>query len=149
MSLTVFNAANLDIDFSEKLKIPVKYEPQQMHWASVEIIVHLGILKKNGEKEYHCYMSDDLIQDHVFVSLTLDEMLQDVNHDEAYIIINSDNCAAQYKCAAHFQKLQEIADKYKVKVIRCYGIPGHGKGEVDHVGGLSKVAVRREVAAGG
>ena len=35
-----------------------------------------------------------------------------------------------------------------ITVIQVYSIAGHGKGEVDHVGGLSKVTVRREVAAG-
>ena len=102
-------------------------------------------MKKNGNKEYHCYLSDDLIQGHAFVNLVLDEMLEDINHDQSFIVINSNNCAAQYKCAAHFDKLQKLADKYQVIVIRIYG---HGKGEVDHVGGLTKVCVRREVAAG-
>ena len=98
------------------------------------------------------YLSDDLIQDHVFVNLTLDEMLDemldDVNHSESVIIINSNNYAAQYKCAAHFEKMQQIADKYNTKVIRCYGIPGHGKGKVDRVSGLIKVTICWEVGAG-
>lgn len=29
-----------------------------------------------------------------------------------------------------------------------YGIAGHGKGEVDHVGGIAKVAVRRQISGG-
>ena len=29
-----------------------------------------------------------------------------------------------------------------------YGIPGHGKGEVDHVGGTDKVTVQQMAAAG-
>ena len=33
-------------------------------------------------------------------------------------------------------------------LVEIYGVAGHGKGEVDHVGGLAKVAIRREVAAG-
>ena len=33
-------------------------------------------------------------------------------------------------------------------LVRIYSVAGHGKGEVDHVGGLAKVAIRREVAAG-
>ena len=126
----LFDAVSLDM----KLKVPLKYKSQSMHWTGVEIIVHSGILKKEGEKQYHAYLSDDLIQDHVFVNQTLEKMLEEVDHTE-------------YKCAAHFDKMQKIADKYCVKVIRYYGIPGHGKGEVDHVGGLTKVAVRREVAA--
>ena len=31
-----------------------------------------------------------------------------------------------------------------MKIIRVYDIAGHGKAEVDHVGELTKVAVRRE-----
>ena len=33
-------------------------------------------------------------------------------------------------------------------LIRIYSIAGHGKGEVDHVGGLAKVEIRREIAGG-
>ena len=32
-----------------------------------------------------------------------------------------------------------------MKILRVYGIAGCGKGEVDHLGGMSKVAVRQEV----
>ena len=92
------------LSFSEKLKMPLKKEPQSVNWSGVEIIVHSGLLKKDSNKEYHCYLSNDLIQDHAFVNLVLDEMLEDINHDQKYII-NSDNCLAQYKCAAHFDKL--------------------------------------------
>ena len=34
------------------------------------------------------------------------------------------------------------------KVISVYGIAGHGKGGVDHVGGVVKVAVHQEIACG-
>ena len=68
-------------------------------------------------------------------------MLQEVNHTESQIIIESDKYAAQYKCVAHFAKLQKIADIYNVPVICCYGIAAHGKEEIDHVGGLPKVAI--------
>jgi len=33
-------------------------------------------------------------------------------------------------------------------IICLYGIAMHGKGEVDHVGGVAKDAVRREIAGG-
>ena len=75
-------------------------------------------------------------------------MLEEVNHTESCIIIENDNCASQYKFVAHFAKLQKIADKYNVPVIRCYGIAGRGKGEVNHGGSLTKVAIRGEVGAG-
>ena len=64
------------------------------------------------------------------------------------IIIDSDNCASQYKSGLHFYHLQEISNNYDISVIRTYGIPGHGKGEVDHVGGTAKVTIRRMAAAG-
>ena len=41
----MFDDVSLDIDFSEKLKVPLKYELQSMHWTGVEIIIHSGILK--------------------------------------------------------------------------------------------------------
>ena len=75
-------------------------------------------------------------------------MLEEVNHTESCIIIENDNCASQYKCVAYFAKLKKIADKYNVPVIRCYGIAGRGRGEVNHEGGLTKVAIRGEVGAG-
>ena len=52
----LFDSISIDIDFSEKLKVPLKYEPQSMHWTGVEVIVHSGILKNHGEKEYHSYV---------------------------------------------------------------------------------------------
>ena len=98
-------------------------------------------------KEYHAYLSDDIIQDHVFVSKVLDEMLADTEHSKT-IVIESDNCSSQYKCTAHFFKLQSISNDWNATIIRCYCVAGHGKGGVDHVGGLTTVKIRREVATG-
>ena len=44
-------------------------------------MVKYDIVKKDGNKEYHCYLSDDLIQIHAFSNLVLDEILEDINHD--------------------------------------------------------------------
>ena len=41
-----------------------------------------------------------------------------------------------------------MGDQSKMKIIRVYCIAGYGKGEADLVGGLTKVAARREVSAG-
>ena len=114
-AIHVFNslvdAESIDIDCLQKFKIPLNKEPQPVHRSGVEIIVHSGILKKDGNKEYHCYLSEDRIQDHAFVNRVQDEMLEEINHDQKYIIINSDNCSIQYKCAAHFDKLQKMPDQ--------------------------------------
>ena len=45
-------------------------------------MVKYDIVKKDGNKEYHCYLSDDLIQIHAFSNLVLDEILEDINHDQ-------------------------------------------------------------------
>ena len=65
------------------------------------------------------------------------------------IVIESDNCSNQYKSAQHFFHLQELANIFKKDIIRIHGIAGHGKGEVDHVEGLEKVAIRQHIASGG
>ena len=65
------------------------------------------------------------------------------------IVIESDNCLSQYKSATHFQSIQDLSNKYKSTIICVYNIAEHGKGEVDHVGGIVKTAVRREIAGGG
>ena len=70
------------VTFLEKLTILLKKEPQPVHLSGVEIIVQSGILRKDSNKEYHCYLSDDLIQNHAFSNLILDEMLQDINHGQ-------------------------------------------------------------------
>ena len=55
------------------------------------------------------------------------------------LMIESDNCSSQYKSAEHFDGLLKLATKRNQKIIRINGVPGHGKGEVDHVGGIAKV----------
>jgi len=144
-----FNTISIDIDFSENLSVPVKFEPQSLHWFHQQVTVHSGLLKNEGEKSYHAYLSDDRKHDQAFVKVVIEEMLEETNiENQEYIIIESDNCSSQYKSAAHFQDMKELSQKYNKTIIRVFGIAGHGKGEVDHVGGIAKVAVRREIAAG-
>ena len=64
------------------------------------------------------------------------------------ILMESDNCSAQYKSVSHFHVLQILSDVYEMSIIRIYGIAGHGKGEVDHMGGIAKICLRREIATG-
>ena len=44
--------------------------------------------------------------------------------------------------------MQNMSDKFKRMLIRSFGIAGHGKGYVDHVGDVVKVAVRQQIAKG-
>ena len=73
-------------------------------------------------------------------------MSTDVQESNA-IIIESNNCTAQYKSASPFFKLQHLSDVVYKPVIRIWSIAGHGKGEVDHVGGIAKVIIRQDIAS--
>ena len=94
-------------------------------------------------------MSDTRTHDQPFVQLSVDEMLAHTDIPEkSIIVIESDNCTSQYKSAQNFTDMQQISNKYNTTVIRLFGIAGHGKGEVDHVGGITKVAARQEITKG-
>lgn len=129
---TDINAIYLDVDFAENLTVPVKFEPQSLHWSKEQVTVHSGILKYNGHKSYHPYFSDTRVHDQVFVRLTVDEMISEVPNLNSYeaVIVESDNCSSQYKSARHFSDMQDLSNRLDKKVIRIYGIAGHGKGEV-------------------
>ena len=140
-----FGTISVDVDFSENLK----YEPQSLHWSHIQVTVHSGIIKNSGKESYHSYLSNDSKHDQVFLHLAIEEMLKESEIKlDMHIIIESDNCSQQYNSAPHFHPLQELADKYHAKIIQVYSVAGHGKGKVDHVGGLAKVAIRHEIGAG-
>ena len=56
-------------------------------------------------------------------------------------IITGENCCSQYKSAKTFYHLNNICNKYNINIIGIYGVAGHGKNEVDTVGGVSKIAI--------
>ena len=127
-TMDLFDCVEVDIDFSEKLKVPLKYKPESMHWSNSQVIVHSGITKAAGEKTYHPYFSDDKVQDHVFVRVALTEMLAEEDVAGKVIILGSDNCKYQYKCTAHFDNFQQIAETFQTTAVRLYSIAGHRKG---------------------
>ena len=67
------------MDFSENLSVPIKYEPQTMHWYSQQITIHSGILFDNGNKSYHPYISVDKKHDQKFVRIVMDEMINNIS----------------------------------------------------------------------
>ena len=44
--------------------------------------------------------------------------------------------------------MQELANKYNINLSCLYGIAVHGKGEMDHVRGVAKIRIHREIASG-
>ena len=71
---SLFDSVSIDIDFAENFTVPVKYEPQLLHWSHEQVTVHSGIMKVKGEKTYHLYFSDSLKHDQVFVKKVPEEM---------------------------------------------------------------------------
>ena len=83
------------------------------------------------------------------IKLAMIEMIEGMNApDDAVIFIESDNCSGQYKSSHHFTDMQHFANKFNHTVIRVFCIAGHGKGEVDHVGWVAKIAVPQHIVRG-
>ena len=102
-----FDTISVDVDFSENLSVPIKYEPQFLNWSHFQVTVLSGILKNSGEKSYHPYLSNNCKHDQVFVHLAIEEVIKETEiNPDMHIIIESDNCSQQYKSAPHFYHLQ-------------------------------------------
>ena len=54
----LFLDASIDIDFSENLTLGIKFDPRSLHWVKKQITIHSGIVKCDGEKTYHPYVSN-------------------------------------------------------------------------------------------
>ena len=147
--LESFRTLELHVDFSENLTLHLPEEITSMYWGSAKtnISIHSGLMRQDGEKIYHPYLSDDLCHDQSFVYLSLREMIMFAGVEEGTsVIVTSDNCSSQYKSAKNFDDLQRLADEFLITIIRIYGVAGHGKNEVDSVGGTAKIAIRTAIA---
>ena len=139
----------ISADFSENLLIPLYKEPQSLHWSKKMVSIHCSVVKEGDKKSYYGHISDDVIHDQSFViSVMISTIQAEIKSFADTILIQSDNCASQYKSAESFYDLQNLSNNFGRRVIRVYGVAGHGKSEVDSVGGTLKIAVRRAVSCG-
>ena len=139
--------ASVDIDFSENLTVAVKFEPQPLHWCHQQVTVHSGILKYNGKKNYIAHFSGDRKYDQLFVDNAVKNIIGNADlTSTSAILIQSDNCSSQYKSARHFSHLQKLANSQQKEVLCLWSIAGHGKGEVDYVGGVAKIAIKHAIS---
>ena len=113
-----------------------------MHWNKDTMTIHSGIVKLHEEKWYHPYLPNDKHHYQSFLKRVYEKMLESAPSMPEMSIIESDNCNVQYKSAQHFEAIQCLSATFKIPVVRIFSIAGHGKGEVDHVGGLAKCAIR-------
>ena len=78
--LESLSTVEIHVDFSENLTLTLPEEIQSMYWgqAKTQVTVHSGILKFQGNKSSHPYISNDLTHDQAFVYLGLNQMLSDI-----------------------------------------------------------------------
>ena len=141
----LFSSVVMDIDFSENLTLKVKFQLQSLHWYKRQVTVHSGIVKCSGNKTYHPYVSNGRSHNPSFVKMAIQGMMDYSDMSDGSVIIESDNCCSQYISSQHFHEMQDIANTSGRQIIRIYSVAGHGKGEVDNVVGVAKVAVRQEI----
>ena len=122
-------------------------------WASVptlgqqQVTLHSGILKCNDEKNYIAHFSDDRKHDQLFVDYVVKNIIGNADlTSTSTILIQSDNFGSQYKPARHFSHLQKLANSQQKQVLCLWSIAGHGKGEVDHVGGVTNIAIKQAIS---
>ena len=145
--LEQMKAVYVDTDFSENLTIGMKKEPQSLHWCKTQVTVHSAIVKFDDKKAYHPYISDSRKHDPAFITLSFKEIKFHTDVPQGvWIVWETDNCAPQCKSGEHFYDCQKEADELMSTIVRLWGIAMHGKGEVDHVGGVAKVAARGAIA---
>ena len=142
----LFSSAVMDVDFSENLALGIKWEPQFLHWVKRQMTVHSGIVKCRGRPTIPTLVMIALNQS--FMKVSIEVMMQNNELHDGPVIIESDNCSSQYKSSQHFLDIQDITNTLGRQIIRLYRVAGHGKGEVDNVWGVVKVAVRKEMARG-
>ena len=139
--------ATLHVDLAENLTVPLKQSPQQLHWSKKQVTVHSAILKINGNKEYHPYLTEDMCHDQQLVGVNLKKLLNiAAESNPKLILVESDN-GGDYKSSEHFHLVQEYCNEIGIPILRAYGTPEHCKHEVDHVGGIAKAALRRAIAS--
>ena len=68
--------------------------------------------------------------------MTLREILDNTEmKPDTMLVVENNNCANQYKSAKSFYLIQQLSNLYNVPICRIYRVAGHGKNEVDSVGG--------------
>ena len=89
----------ISMNFSENLTMPIKEEPQLLHWTKQQTTIHNVVSKVDGEKCYHVHMSNNLKHDQSYVFVSLTSVLDTVEVKKDLVLVESDNCTSQYKSA--------------------------------------------------
>lgn len=144
-------AAILLMDFSENYAFVIQNEIQSYHWARGGCTVHpvgMYLAHENGDKiiSNHCFISDDLEHDTVFVNAVQREMMKWLteHHPQVKKVhYFTDGCAAQYKNRKSFKNLCEHYNDFSIHAEHSFFATSHGKSICDGLGGTVKRILRK------
>jgi hypothetical protein len=148
----------VSLDFSQNHAFLYQLEPQSVHWNNSACSLLCMVLYRHARgqvdgvestdssrmvvKEHHIFMSDDLDKDTEFVYHCLTRL-----HDEGLLqrglpcerlVLWSDGCGAQFKCAGAFWDHNILSAQCVMCVEHHYFASYHGKGEHDSAGAVVK-----------
>ena len=122
-----------------------KFEVQDVHFSGKQLSLHCLIVEP-GEKKYVYHLSDDTNHDPIFVNEVLEDIFERWEIKNETVMIKSNNAPTEYKNKHAFKSMQNLANRYNVRIIRIYGAAGHEKGLIDAMSSFGvKSILRRDI----
>ena len=122
-----FSGKYIELDFSENLALRPKHEVQPAHFSGKQYSLRCAIFRPSNTN-FHYHLSDDTKHDAFYVDEVLRDLIQQYDIKNECVVIQFDNAPTQYKNRHAFALIQKLADEFNLRIIRTYGIAGHGKG---------------------
>ena len=93
--------------------------------------------------EFHTYLSDGKQQDSAVVNDHMERLIvflikEQILKEDGVIMCTSDGALSQYICATAYYFLSNLDYRYKITIDRVISSPGHGKGIVYGINGVTK-----------
>ena len=140
-----YSGKYIELDFSQNLAIRLALEVQSAHFSNKQYTLHCAIAKP-FDKQYHYHLSDDTKHDGIFDDHVLRELIIHYNISNKDLRVQSNNASSQYKNKHSFGLQQSLADEFNLRIIRTYGVAGHGKGVIDALSNFSvKNILRKDI----
>ena len=140
-----FSGKCIELDFLENLDLRPKHKAQSVQFSRKQHTLHCAIFRP-GDTIFHYHLSDDTKHDFVFVEEFLRDLIRQYDIKNEDVMIQSDNVPTHYKNRHSFALLQNLANEFNLRIIRTYGVAGHGKGTIDAMSSFGvKNVLRRDI----
>ena len=88
-----------------------------MNWSKTQVTIHTEILKMNGQKEYHPYLTEELYHDQQLVGVALEILLhRAAESNPQTILVESDN-GCDCKSSEHFKECQKSCNAIGISIL--------------------------------